>query len=240
MAGNFDLARAFAAVADGRAACWSFVEGYAAAWLTPLTPADGYGPSELAGAEDRLRIRLPTAVREAYRLFGRRADLTRTQDRLLEPSELHFDETGELLVFRVENQSVSKWGVRVSDVDPIDPPVMFWVDDLADAGWRAFLDRFSLACVEMVLSESMLCNDVSASRELDDDAVGVLERRFDRLPFPDYPLWAKPDGPPMRWFSDGEVLLCDYSRTWLWVHARTVDALDRVQAVLPGTWLMID
>ncbi len=240
MADGFDLAGALARVADGRAACWLFIKGYAAAWSTPLTPADGYRPSELADVEARLGIRLPMAVREAYQLFGRRADLTRTQDLLLEPSQLRFDDTGELLVFRVENQWVCEWGVRVGDVDPIDPPVMFGVHDLTDAGWRPFLDRFSLACVEMVLSESMLCNDVSASRELDDDAVGTLERRFDRLPFPDYPLWANPDGPPVRWFSDGEVLLCDHSRTWLWMHARTIEALDRVRTVLPGDWQMID
>jgi hypothetical protein len=240
VADGFDLAGALGSVADGRAACWLFIEGYAAAWLTPLTPADGYGPGELVDAEARLGIRLPTAVREAYQLFGRRADLTRTQDRLLEPSQLRFDVTGELLVFRVENQWVCEWGVRVGDVDPIDPPVMFWVDDLTDAGWRPFLDRFSLACVEMVLSESMLRHDVSASRDLDDDAVGILERRFDRLPFPDYPMWANADGAPVRWFSDGEVLLCDHSRTWLWMHARTIEALDRARAVLPGDWQMID
>lgn len=239
MADDFDVARAFASVADGRAACWQFIEGYAAAWFTPLTSSDGYAPSEVAAAEDRLGVRLPTAAREAYQLFGRRAGLTRTQDRLLEPSELRVDETAELLIFRVENQWVTEWAIPVG-VNSDDPPVKFWADDPADAGWRPFLDRFSVACVEMVLSESMLHSDVSASRELDGDTVGILERRFDRLPLPDYPLWAKPDGPPVRWFSDGEVLLCDHSRVWLWAHARTAEALDRVRAVLPGPWLAID
>lgn len=189
--------------------------------MTPLTPADGYGESDLAEAEDRLGVRLPAATREAYQLFGRRADLVRTQDRLLEPSKLRFDATGEVLTFRVENQYVTEWGIRASDLVVTDPPVIFWLDNLNQSGWRPFLDRFSLACVEMVLSESMLHEDVSASRELDDKTVDILERRFDRLPFPDYPLWASPDGPPMRWFSDGQVLLCDYSRSWLGAGAPT-------------------
>jgi hypothetical protein len=44
----------------------------------------------------------------------------------------------------------------------------------------------------------------------------------------------------VRWFSGGEVLLCDYSRDFLWMHAPTTEALDRARAVLPGAWQMID
>jgi hypothetical protein len=90
------------------------------------------------------------------------------------------------LIFRVENQWVTQWGVRVNDVDLTDPPVVLWAEEATDKGWRAVFDRFSLACLEIVLSESMLGNATSASRELDDGAVGVLERRFDRLAVPDF------------------------------------------------------
>ena len=92
----------------------------------------------------------------------------------------------------------------------------------------------------MVLSESMLGSAVSANREMDEDAVAALERHFARLAFPDYPLWANPDGPPTRWFGDAEVVLRDDSRTWLWVNARTVPALERVRTDLQGEWLMTD
>ena len=215
MADAFHLARDIAAVEDGRAACWAFIEAYAATWFRPLTPADGYGDDELADAEDRLGVRLPPSVCEAYQLFGRRADLVRKQDPLLEPAELRFDEIGEVLTFRVENQWVTEWGIRASDFDAPHPPVIFWLDELDQSGWRPFLDRFSLACVEMALSESMLHRDISGNRELDDETVDILEQRFERLRFPDYPLWANPDGPPTRWFGDAEVLLRDDSRSWL-------------------------
>jgi len=35
------------------------------------------------------------------------------------------------------------------------------------------------------------------------------------------------------------VILRDDGGTWLWVHARTVAALELVRAALPGEWLMV-
>jgi len=180
---------------------------------------------------------LPPAVRDAYTLFGQRRDLTRVQDRLLGLDELCLDEG--VLVFRVENQSVAEWGIRVCDPHLDDPPVL--LRSFAQPGpapWRPFLGRFSLACVEMVLSETMLGNDICDNRELDDTTLTALVRNFTRLSFPDYPLWPEPDGRPVRWFGDNRVLLRDDGGLWLWVHARTMEALDRVRALLPGDWIL--
>jgi hypothetical protein len=64
-----------------------------------------------------------------------------------------------------------------------------------DHGWQPFLDRVSIAGVEMVLSEWMLSDtNLADNRELDDEAVAALEVRYARLPMPEYPLWAEPDG----------------------------------------------
>jgi hypothetical protein len=237
---DFDLPRDIASAQSGSAECWLFIKGYAATWLTPLQPADGCDEGDLIDAEDRLGFHLPASMREAYRLFARRDDLVRVQDRLLEPLKLHFDEHDEMLIFRTENQWVTSWGIRSSDLSLADPPVMYLRHDLDLPDWQPFLDRFSLACVEMVLSESMLGSAVSDNREMDEDAVNALERHFARLLFPDYPLWANPDGPPTRWFGDAEVVLRDDCRTRLWVNARTVPALDRARADLQGEWLMTD
>ncbi len=57
------------------------------------------------------------------------------------------------MVFRVENQHCASWGVAVSDLASADPPVC--IQDRA-GGWEPFLDRVSVACVEMVLSEVLL------------------------------------------------------------------------------------
>jgi hypothetical protein len=48
---------------------------------------NGYGKADIDAAEERLGVRFPAAVREAYGLFGRRADLTSNQDRQLRPGE---------------------------------------------------------------------------------------------------------------------------------------------------------
>jgi hypothetical protein len=240
VADDFDLARDLAAAGASRSACWRFIERYAATWLTPLDPAAGYSANDLNQAEDRLGVRLPPSLREGYEMFARRDELVRRQDHLLAPSELCFDEDRDALIFRIENQSVTSWGIPANELTMADPPVVYLRTDLGRPGWHPYLDRFSLACVEMALSESMLGSDISDNRPLDEATVNILERRFERLSFPDYPLWANPDGPSTRWFGDDDVLLRDDCRDWLWVHARNVTALHRVRATLPGEWLMAD
>lgn len=57
------------------------IADFAADWRAPLRAEDGYDAEALDAAERRLGVRLPTALREAYALFGRRDDLSRNQDR---------------------------------------------------------------------------------------------------------------------------------------------------------------
>jgi len=230
------------AAAGGQVAVERFITQFASDWLAPSEAGNGYAETELAAAERRLGVRLPSALRTAYRLVGRRDDLTRTQDYLWEPSRLYLDDEDRVLVFRTENQNVTWWGVPVHSLHLDDPPVIFRLDRLGGAarGWGRWFDRLSLACIEMVLSESLMSGEVGLcdNRDLDDTAVTVLERSFSRIGLPDYPLWSIPDGPPVRWFTDTDVLLRDDGRQWLWVRARTHDALERVRRTLPGDWLM--
>lgn len=223
-----------------------FIGQFTAEWRLPLAAEDGYTEAELVATEARIGVRLPSALRTAYRLFGCRDDLVRNQDELIELSRLRLDTANGMLIFRIENQGVTSWGVRLDLSHVDDPPVLFRLEDLgtADHGWRPFLDRLSLACVEMVLSEWMLGGEdgLGDNRGFVDDAdVTALERGFDRLELlPDYPLWALPDGPPVRWFGDADVILRDDGGEWVWVRAKTRDALDRVRRTLPGDWLMSD
>ncbi len=159
-----DLAARLAQALHDREAAWTFVREFAEAWSAPLTDTDGTGNDELDAAEARLGVKLPRAVREAYLLFGRRPDLTSNQDRLLAPEKLFVDHG--MLVFREENQWVAHWGVPLEALDQDDPPVTMWMslaDPAADPK-TAWLDRFSVACVEMVLSESLFePEDLAAS-----------------------------------------------------------------------------
>ncbi|NEE38294.1 hypothetical protein G3M53_74465, partial [Streptomyces sp. SID7982] len=81
--------------------------------------------------------------------FGRRPDLTSVQDSLLSPEHLHVDDGA--LVFRLENQAVAEWAIRQEHLTDDDPPVVFRRRDGDSDRWMPFLDRFSTACIEMVL-----------------------------------------------------------------------------------------
>jgi hypothetical protein len=238
MLAEFDVGQELAASLGNRRGAWRFIRRFAESWLTPLTDDDGWTKADLQAAEQHLGVRLPPAIREAYAMFGRRQDLTSVQDRLLDPDQLEVDVTGEVLVYRVENQSVALWGVPLAAMGQSDPPVVM-APNFEDVGWEPFLERFSLACVEMVLSESLFSAPVELSdnRELDPATAGLVGQLFASLAMPDYPMWALPGG-SVRWFTGPEVLLCDFAGTWLWVRARTTGALDAVRIALPGEWLL--
>ncbi|MGW1990240.1 hypothetical protein [Embleya sp. NPDC001921] len=232
---EYVVAAGVAAVHDA-ADAWGFVTRFVRDWLDPLRPGDGCADAEIAAAEHRLGLRLPDAVAACYRLLGHRDDLTSVQDQLLSLDQLCVED--DVLVYRVENRCCAEWGVPVARLADADPPVVFRLDGTGRMGWRPFLDRFSLAAIEMVLSEAVLSADggVGDNRELDAASVAVLRNGFQRIGFPDYPMWAIADGPPVRWFTAADVILRDDAQEWLWVLSRTIDGLDAVRAQLPGEW----
>ncbi|MCX4679338.1 SMI1/KNR4 family protein [Streptomyces sp. NBC_01433] len=63
--------------------------------MKALGDDDGWGETDLVAAEERLGIQLPSALREAYLLFGHRHDLTSNHGVLLSPSELYVDQAEE-------------------------------------------------------------------------------------------------------------------------------------------------
>ncbi|GLW52144.1 hypothetical protein [Kitasatospora phosalacinea] len=215
-----------------------FVRWLAAAWTDrPLTPADGCTESELAATEARLGFPLPTVLRSGYALFGRRNNLTRTQDPLLPPSGLYVDEeTGDVLVFREENQGCASWGVLLSAPDRDDPPVLVDAGD----GWFPFLERTSLAWVELVLTEFLLGSPHYDACELPSALLPALHARHTRLPLPDHPMWASPADSPIRWYAaPGRLLRHDGPGPHSWLHAtaRTPAGLDALHADLPARWV---
>lgn len=221
------------------------VRALAAATGRPLADGDGVPADELAEAESRLGVPLPAALREAYLLFGRRADLTAAQDRLLAPGQLRIgdgdgdsdSDAGAVLVFRVENQHNASWGVPLeagAAADSDDPPALLGIGD----GWLPYADRLSLALVEMALSEAMSSarDGKSDNKSLGNADRAALGLAFERLPLPDFPFWAIPDCPPVRWFAGPDALLRDDGGEWLWVLGRTPEAVQAVRDRLPGGW----
>lgn len=230
------IAEALAGVRDAESA-FAFIEWFAREWLTPLDADDGCTAEQVAIVEERLGLRLPTSMATFYRLLGWRTDLTRNQDTLIFLQSLRV--VDEALVYRIENQACVSWGVRVADLGLADPPVVFCEGYGEGKPWRPFLRSFSLAAVEMVLSESLAGRaGLLANLPVDDEAhIARLEAVCKRLPFPDYPAWWQPEVPQAaRWFSRPGVLIREDSRSWLWVLARDSASLDRLREALPGGW----
>ncbi|MQY10896.1 hypothetical protein SRB5_10090 [Streptomyces sp. RB5] len=238
MTQEFELAASLADGVKDRSGAWVFVRGFTAHWTGALESGDGWAEADLVAAEERLGVRLPAALREAYLLFGRRRDLTSNHDVLLGPAELYVDAAGEALVFRHENQGAASWGVLLDSLRDDDPAV-FVRPDLADKSaerWEAWLERLSLCFVEIVLSESLqadgeLCDFLDA----DDDTVGLIEEHAVRLPFPAYPIGEVENG--IRWFLGQDVLLRDDGGAAVLARGRTAADLDRVRDLIPGDWL---
>lgn len=156
MADRFDVAQALAGASGERAQVWEFAKEFAASWATPLSLGDGFVPAEVCRAEERLGRRVPVALHEAYALFGRRSDLVAHHNPLLPPDELLLDPSGQLLVFRSENQGCAGWCVPLDQLSADDPPVVFFSDYLPDLVWEPFMPSLSLACAETILSETVM------------------------------------------------------------------------------------
>lgn len=203
-------AQAFGTVI-GRSAVWKNIEAFANAWARPLTPGDGIPPDEVRNAEQRLGLRLPTALYEAYALFGRRADLTAMHNPLLTPDELLLDPSGELLVFRSENQGCAGWGIPLETLAHDDPPVGLFSDHLPDVSWTPYLDRVSWACAELVLSETVMARRYGPyGRECPATAavVAAVEATCTPVDLPPCPAWYAPAEDSVRWYSAPGKLLC--------------------------------
>ncbi|MFJ1800989.1 SMI1/KNR4 family protein [Streptomyces sp. NPDC088180] len=238
MTHEFDLAASLVDGVRGRRGAWSFIRGFAGHWVSPLEVTDGWSGADLAAAEERLGVRLPAALREAYLLFGRRRDLTSSYDVLLGPAELYVDEAGQALVFRHENQGAASWGILLDGLQDDDPAV-FSRTDLADKSaerWEGWLERLSLCFIEIVLSESLHADEERCDF-LDSDAsdVELLEENFVRLPFPLYPTGDDENG--SRWFLGQDALLRDDAGAAIFARGRTAEDLDRARNLIPADWL---
>lgn len=224
-----------------RAQAWDFVRWFVDSWMgRPLESADGCSEEELAAVEADLGFELPAALREGYALFGRRHDLSRQQDPLVPATGLYVDDAlGGVLVFRRENQDCAFWAIPMAEIEQDDPPVVVESHD----GWVPFLDRLSLAWVELVLSESLFGADdqrLYDACELPEALLPSLYERYARVDLPDHPMWASKDDSPVRWYAaPGRLVRRDGIQDQSWIHARGRAAADLevVRKDLPGPWV---
>lgn len=236
--GGFDVSEAVGAGLGSPHRAWGFIAEFAAAWARPLAPGDGYGEDVLWAVEERLGVRLPPALREAYLLLGRRADLTARQDPLLQPDRIRVDRAAQVIAFRRENQSCAEWGVAATDPwNPEDPPV--YVRRLpGDRAWEPFAARMSLACAEMVLSEGLLGAGFMDMCDLSGVPAAAAESACRLVALPEYPLWYD-TALTSRWFAPpGKLLRMDGRGPYCWLIAagQTRAELQSIYAAIPGRW----
>ncbi|MFL5243126.1 MAG: SMI1/KNR4 family protein [Gemmataceae bacterium] len=89
-----------------------FTDSYQDTFATlgvPLRSQDASANADIADAEQRLAIKLPSSLREYYLLAGREKRINQFHNRLLPPEKLFID-SGRL-VFMEENQCVVYWAV---------------------------------------------------------------------------------------------------------------------------------
>ncbi|SEL81463.1 hypothetical protein [Streptacidiphilus jiangxiensis] len=236
-----DVSEALRGGVRTRAQAWDFARWFADTWMgRPLEPEDGHGEDELAAAEADLGFELPAALREGYALLGRRDDLTRQQDPLVPPAGLYVDNAlGGVLAFRHENQGCATWAIPLAEIEQDDPPVVVESSE----GWIPFLDRMSLAWVELVLGESLFGADrlsLYDACELPDTLLPNLRTGYARVDLPDHPMWASKDDSPVRWYAaPGRLVRRDgvQDQSWIHAHGRTLADLDSIREELPGPWV---
>ncbi|SDZ47294.1 hypothetical protein SAMN05421684_5435 [Asanoa ishikariensis] len=204
---------------------WRFIRGFAAEWVSPIRERDDVTPEEFDEAEERLGVRLPEAVRQAYQLIGRNPNLTSRSGALYEIDELEYDPDSRMLTFRCTHQATAFFSMPVRSWDD-DPPVY------VDFPYRPepYTDRFSINLVELVLWETAEAGDRSDGRQLTDydgDLLDGLTPLSTLLPAME---WNKP------WHISPDVIL---RRTGdlITIAARTDEALTDFRAAHPGDWM---
>lgn len=101
---------------------WSKQSPHIRSLFRPWVAGNGYDEATLQEAEARLGVHLPATLRNFYRAWGRRKDLTQMNHHLVTPDQLRI-EKDTLLLWR-ENQVVFFWGVRRQVLEEADPPVV--------------------------------------------------------------------------------------------------------------------
>lgn len=205
----------------------AFAEG----WSGPLAPHDGVPLEEVRAAEDRLGIGVPAPLRDVLLHVGRRRSIVAAQDPLVQPQQWRLEEDG-LLPVRQEAQGCVLWAVPVHGGE--DPPVL--VRDPGDprSSWQPYMDRLSEFLLESVVFEWSMSAEHAASRQIEDDEIPRLRTSYGTILSP-HRSWFGPG--LIEWFAGEDVLLRLDAATWLWVAARTSEALRETTSRLGGDWL---
>jgi hypothetical protein len=198
---------------------WRRLAGFVRKWhQKPLGRDDGCPDDEVERAEERLGRPLPAALREWYRLVGRRPDVTDRRARSITPAELR-ERSGLLVVYA---DGPAAWGIRPGALRHDDPEVVLSLD----GGKPVDVAPLSLFLLMMGLREAVLASPVRWFAEAlgAPDAVKAARAAYPELPLP---AWIDASG-RAAFHGDSDTLLL-VSDSDLRAIARTRGAWNRLE-----------
>ncbi len=109
--------------------------------------SDGLPDAEMREAEKRLGLQLPISLRDYYRTAGNLSELNEAHNLLLGPHSLFVEEG--FLVFMEENQSVVRWGLKMSELSASQDPEVWQRVNSDRAEWYSEEMSFSEFIIRM-------------------------------------------------------------------------------------------
>jgi hypothetical protein len=216
---------------------WVGLLRFVSSWRTAISEDDGFSEDVIAEAEHRVGVRLPDALREWYRIAGKRDDLARLQNQLLLPPELYVDEG--YLIFYSENQGVVRWGIAFEKVGEVDPVVWiereYHVQSGMKRGWLNEGRRLSVFVFQMIVLDSGLTREKAGLFSVKVSMFKRLQRLMPQIE----KFWSH-DWPedPTYFFADAdevdraEIIVVDIGFRDLLVMGRDKAAFERAKKML--------
>lgn len=221
---------------------WSENAYYVQAVCHPWQPEDGYDETVVAAAEQNLGLRFPSVLRQFYKSWGARHDLTNLCAELLSPVDTWLQ--SDALVFCLENQGVWYWGIPCDQIHQDDPSIYFAYNEEPVLTWQIshekmshFLDYLTFG---HTLSGAALHGAVSKLQtKISAEKLSTFIRQNCReITLPSYPFAFIPEYVPPKWpIFIGDGFLLDYRPTFVTVAAASKqETLDQISQALQITW----
>jgi hypothetical protein len=199
---------------------WRLITEFIEVWHGPLGAEDGFTEAELVAAEDRLGIKLPTALREWYALAGRRNDVWSRQDHLVPPTQLELDRESDILIVRQENQCCETWGIRTRDLNQEDPPIVE-----VGAGVQSSPTTSAFACQAAFYEVKFAPNVLQAHGAIPEQVTrNALDHKFSKCDLPDR-YWV---ASPVIFYEGTDVTVETCASEWVCVAARGEEAIQQL------------
>lgn len=217
---------------------WSKHASHILTVFPPWSEHDGYDRHALAVAQHRLGMHIPEVLTQFYYSWGRRRDMTRFRETLLDLDSLTVQSGA--LVFAEENQAVYQWGIPCERLEEADPPVSYalWPQDGQERLWQPshahlsdFLDYLTYG---HALSGGSPHGGVARER-VDEPYLHAIQPDWIAIELISSPMGMYPN-PEARWRLYGMSGVVMDPMGQVWIAAQSQDTLDEVRQRLGLTW----